>query len=92
MRFGSQLTMLADGMSPILTKSEIEYHLPVRFGDEVIGLMWVSYLSRVRWTVEAEIKVGQQVRTFARQQGYFADLETLRPVRVPALLREHWQQ
>lgn len=85
-------TMLADGMSPILTKTEIEYHLPVRFGEEVTGLMWVSNLSRVRWTVEAEIKVGEQVRTFARQQGYFADLETLRPVRVPALLRDHWQQ
>ena len=50
--------MLADGISPILTKTEIEYRLPVRFGDDVIGLMWATDLGRTRWTVEAEIRVG----------------------------------
>ena len=64
----------------------------MRFGDEVTGVMWVSNLSRVRWVVEAEIKVGEQVSTFARQQGYFADLETLRPVRMPNHVREWWQE
>lgn len=83
--------MVADGFSPILTKTEIEYRLPVRFGEEVEGLMWVSNLSRVRWTVEAEIKVGEQVRTFSRQQGYFADLKTLRPIRIPDKLRAQWK-
>jgi acyl-CoA thioester hydrolase len=85
-------TMLADGLSPILTKTEVEYRRPVRFGDEVTGVMWVSNLSRVRWVVEAEIKVGEQVSTFARQQGYFADLKTLRPARMPDLLRKWWQE
>jgi hypothetical protein len=35
--------------------------------------------------------VGEEVRTWARQQGYFADLRKLRPVRVPERLRELWQ-
>jgi acyl-CoA thioester hydrolase len=83
--------MLADGISPILTKTEIEYRLPVRFGDDVQGLMWVSELGRTRWTVEAEIKVDDQVRTYARQQGYFADLNKLRPIRIPGRLRDIWQ-
>lgn len=83
--------LLADGVSPILSKTEIEYRLPVRFGEDVVGSMWVSDLGRTRWTVEAELRVGEQVRTAARQQGYFADLETLRPTRIPMRLRELWQ-
>jgi len=82
--------MLADGISPILTKTEIEYRLPIRFGEEVTGSMWVSGLTRVRWTVEAEFRVGEQIRTFSRQQGYFASLKTLRPIRVPEKLRAQW--
>lgn len=82
--------MIADSVSPILTKTEIEYRLPVKFGEKVVGQMWVADLSRVRWTVEAEITVGGQVRTFSRQQGYFADLETLRPIRIPENLRQVW--
>jgi len=83
--------MLADGVSPILTRTEINYQRPVRFGDQVIGRMWVSDLSRVRWTVEAEIRNGDQLASMARQSGYFASLETLRPIRIPEQLRLRWQ-
>lgn len=83
--------LIADGVSPILTKTEIEYRLPVRFGEDAVGEMWVSELGRTRWIIEAEIKVGEEVRTWARQEGYFADLRKLRPVRVPERLRELWQ-
>jgi acyl-CoA thioester hydrolase len=83
--------MLADGVSPILTRTEIDYKWPVRFGDAVIGRMWVSDLSRVRWTVEAEITIGNQVVSSARQSGYFASLETLQPVRIPEQLRASWR-
>ncbi len=85
-------SMLADGLSPILTKTEIEYRRPVYFGDEVIGKMWVSDLRRVRWTVEAEICVGDKVASWSCQQGYFASLETLRPVRIPSKLQKRWQE
>lgn len=83
--------MLADGISPILARTVIEYRLPIRFGDEAIGSMWVSDLGRTRWTVEAEIRVGDQIRTYARQQGIFTDLKTFRPVRIPTHLRNMWQ-
>ncbi len=83
--------ILATGISPILTKTVIEYRLPVRIGDEVVGQMWVSDLSRTRWTLSAEISVGGRMCTAAYQSGYFADLKTLRPVRVPEKLRMAWQ-
>ena len=82
--------MLADGLSPILTRTEIEYRLPIYFSNEVIGKMWVSNLSRVRWTVEAEICVGDNIAAWSSQQGYFASLKTLRPVRVPDVLMQRW--
>lgn len=82
--------ILATGISPILTKSAIEYSWPVRIGDTVTGRMWVAELSRTRWTLAAEIVVGNQVCAFARQSGYFANLKTLRPVRVPEKLRAMW--
>jgi acyl-CoA thioester hydrolase len=94
--------MLADGASPILTRTEIDYRWPVRFGDSVLGRMWVSDLSRVRWTVEAEITTGnnataehltagERLAATGRQSGYFASLETLQPIRIPEVLRSRWQ-
>jgi acyl-CoA thioester hydrolase len=83
--------ILAGGISPILTRSEIEYRWPVRIGDTAVGRMWVAELSRTRWTLAAEIVVGEQICAAARQSGYFADLKTLRPVRVPKKLREMWE-
>lgn len=83
--------ILASGVSPILTRTEIDYLWPVRIGDQVTGRMWVANLSRTRWTLAAEIGVGEQICAAARQSGYFADLKTLRPVRVPAQLQSRWQ-
>ena len=83
--------ILRSGISPILTRSEIEYRWPVRIGDAAVGRMWVAGLSRTRWTLAAEISVGEQLCAEAQQSGYFADLKTLRPVRVPEQLRTPWE-
>lgn len=83
--------ILSSGISPILTRSEIEYRWPVRIGDAVNGRMWVAELARTRWTLAAEIAVGEQICAAARQSGYFADLKTLRAVRAPEKLREQWR-
>lgn len=82
--------MLADGLSPILTRTEIVYRHPIRFGDDVMGQIWVSDLSRVRWTVEAEIWVADDIAAWSRQQGYFASMETYKPVRIPQPLQQRW--
>ena len=84
--------ILSTGVSPILTSSAIEYKWPVRIGDAAVGRMWVAELSRTRWTLAAEIVVGDHVCAAARQSGYFADLKTLRPVRVPERLQAAWEK
>lgn len=84
--------MLAEGITPILTRTEIDYLRPVRLGDAVIGRMWVTGLGRTRWTVVAEIGVGDVVCTASQQMGYFAQLGNGRPVRTPARLLAAWKK
>lgn len=84
-------SMLNDGVTPILTHTDIHYQWPLRLGDVATGRMWVTELHRTRWTLRGEIFIGAQVVATAEQRGYFASLETLRPVRVPEQLRRLWE-
>ena len=83
---------LADGRSPILTHTDIHYRWPTRFGDAVVGQMWVSRLSHTKWEVQAEIQANGRVAATATQAGYFADLATLRPAQIPEQLRSVWKE
>jgi acyl-CoA thioester hydrolase len=86
----SMAQALVDGRSPILTRTDIQYKWPTRFGDVVVGQMWLSKLNRTKWIIEAEIKANEKIAATAVQTGYFADLQTLRPVRIPEALRTIW--
>ncbi|MFN2222760.1 MAG: acyl-CoA thioesterase, partial [Candidatus Promineifilaceae bacterium] len=66
---------LSDHQSPVLAKTEITYHRPLRLFDQAIGRMWVSKLGKARWEVRAEICRGEMVAASARQTGYFMDIE-----------------
>jgi acyl-CoA thioester hydrolase len=83
--------MVADGITPILTRTEIDYRLPVRLGDAVVGQMWVADLERTRWTIQAELHVGESLTTSACQTGYFANTQNGRPVRIPDRLKKIWE-
>ncbi len=83
-------TLLAVGISPILVKTTIEYKWPVRMGDRPVGRMWISEAERTRWTVRGQVWLGDQVAADATQVGYFANLATLRPIRIPEPLRLAW--
>jgi acyl-CoA thioester hydrolase len=83
--------LMADGISPVLAKTEIEYHRAIRLLDKPTGRMWAGPLERVRWQVQAEFVVEGEVRATAVQTGYFVSLETFRPVRLPERLRERWR-
>lgn len=84
--------MLAGSFSPILTRTDIEYRKPLRLGEEIHGHMWVQDLGRTRWSVRGQIMRGEAIAASARQYGYFADLETLRPVRIPQPLQDLWEK
>jgi acyl-CoA thioester hydrolase len=82
---------LSDQQSPVLARTEINYHRPLRLFDKAVGRMWVSDLGKARWEVQAEICRGEMVAATARQTGYFMDLVKYRPIRIPAEFREKWE-
>lgn len=82
--------LLVDGISPILVKTTIEYKWPVRMGDQPTGRMWISEVGRTRWAVRGQVLLDGRVAAEATQIGYFASLQTLRPIRIPEPLRRAW--
>lgn len=83
--------MLQDGIGPILTRTEMDHLWPTRYGDKVIGRMWVTNVTRVRWTVQAEIEANGKTVVSASQTGYFSDMKSFRPIRMPQRFLEQWQ-
>jgi len=84
--------MVADGITPILTRTEIDYRMPVRLGDGVIAQMWIAKLERTRWTIQSEMHVGETLTTTSRQLGYFANLKNGSPIRIPSRLKTIWDE
>lgn len=84
--------LLAHGISPILVRTTVDYKLPVPMGDRPFGRMWISEVGSTRWTVRGQILLGDAVATDATQVGYFAELATLRPIRIPEALRAQWSE
>jgi acyl-CoA thioester hydrolase len=80
------------GRTPVLVSTRIEYRRPVRLFDQPIGRMWMSDVSRARWTVEAEILLDGQPAAVAMQIGAFVSLATLRPIAIPVELRAKFLQ
>jgi len=83
--------MLKDGIGPILTRTELDHLWPTRYGDEVVGRMWVKDVTRVRWVVQGEIEANGRTAVAAVQTGYFTNLQTFRPVRMPQPFLAAWQ-
>jgi acyl-CoA thioester hydrolase len=78
------------GRTPVLVSTQIHYRRPVRLFDRPVGRMWMDDLTRARWTVHAEVLLDGQPAATAVQVGAFVSLETLRPVSIPAELRDRF--
>jgi acyl-CoA thioester hydrolase len=83
--------LLSLNQSPVLERTEIVYRWPLRLFNKPVGRMWLSKLTRARWEVQAEIVLDDLVVATAAQSGYIVDLQALKPVRIPAVLRQAWE-
>jgi acyl-CoA thioester hydrolase len=79
---------LAGGNTPVLLSTQIDYLRAVRLFEQPRGRMWVSDVGRARWTLDAEITVGDRVVTRARQVLASVRLADFRPLPTPAVLRD----
>jgi acyl-CoA thioester hydrolase len=82
---------MGQGYGPVLLQTHIEYKRGIRLFDQPRGRMWVSDLGPLRWTVEADITIGDTIAATARQVGCFVSLSTGQPVRMPRELVEKYR-
>ena len=75
--------LMKRNIAPIVVKTTIRYHRPVRLIDKLHAIMWMGDMGTVRGTIMAEFSVGGTIVTQAEQIGAFVKLSTGRPVPVP---------
>jgi acyl-CoA thioester hydrolase len=76
--------LMKQDVVPVVVKTTIQYHRPVRLFDKLHAIMWMGDMGTARGTLVAEFVVGDTVVTRAEQIGAFVRLSTGRPVAVPA--------
>jgi acyl-CoA thioester hydrolase len=76
----------ARGQVPVLTRTEIDYRVPLRLGERALGRMWAGRLGRASAEIESEVRRAEDGRVCAqaRQTVAFVDARTGRPTRFPA--------
>ena len=82
--------LLAQGISPLLARTEINYRRPLRLDDRPIGRMWVSKIGRASSVLSAEFSLDGVIVADARQVGTFITLATGRPIPLPRALRDQY--
>lgn len=82
--------LLAEGLAPVLARTEIDYRRPIRHFDQVEGHMWLAELDSPRWVLAAELYANGKRAARARQTGVFVNTATLRPVAVPERIQTIW--
>lgn len=83
---------IENGLLPILTKSSIEYKKAINLFDKPVGHMWIAELRPASVVFQGEILVDGTITTTASHVGVFISSETLKPVRIPKVIQEKFQQ
>ncbi len=83
---------IKNGIVPVITHTQIDYKKPIQLADTPNGKMWMKALESLRWTVSAVISVNGNVSAIAEQVGVFVDLQTNKPIRMPQILKQKYQE
>ncbi|MCE5303226.1 MAG: acyl-CoA thioesterase [Planctomycetaceae bacterium] len=83
---------MSEGYVPAILKVEIDYKRAIELHDELVGVMWLSGLKKLRYEVTAEFLANGRLAAVGRQEGCFVSLKTKKPVRPPAKLLSMYRQ
>jgi acyl-CoA thioester hydrolase len=74
------------GRVPVLTRTEIDYRVPLRLGERALGRMWAGRLGRATGQIQSEVRRAEDGRLCAQalQTVAFVDARTGRPTRFPS--------
>lgn len=84
--------LLQNGIAPLILQTKIDYKQAIQMIDRPIGKMWVESLASLRWIVSAEIAIAGEISAIAQQTGIFINLETKKPIRIPAQLQQQYDE
>jgi acyl-CoA thioester hydrolase len=74
---------IQEGITPIITRTAIDYKKPLKLSDEFIGKVWLSKIEGLRWYVSHELIHQGVLAATAEQSGIFINLTKHRPVPIP---------
>jgi acyl-CoA thioester hydrolase len=83
---------LKNGIAPVIVQTKIDYRQPIKISDFPIGKMWIKTMESLRWTVNAEIVVNDEVAALGEQVGIFVDLQNKKPIRMPESLKQKYRE
>ncbi len=71
------------GISPLIGKTRLEYHKPIKLFDLIQGRMWFSDMGSIKWIVKTELIVDDKIAVTAKQTGCFIHVSSHRLVAIP---------
>ncbi len=80
------------GFAPAVASTDIKYKIPIKMFSKVKGVMWVQSISRIKYTLCAEIYSDDKIAATAVQIGCFVGLEDLKPIRIPPELMDLYME
>jgi acyl-CoA thioester hydrolase len=83
---------LDENKTPVLASTSIQYKRPIRLFDKPHCYMWVSKIGHASMTIAAELRVNGELTTVVEHVGVFIDLATHKPIRVPKIMVEKFEQ
>lgn len=81
-------TMINQGISPILMKTEAEYKVPVTIHDKPVGRIYLVKASKMKWVFKFEIVSQSGVHCIGTQTGGFYRLSDKKITRVPQVFQD----
>ncbi|HHX40929.1 MAG TPA: acyl-CoA thioesterase [Armatimonadetes bacterium] len=90
-RYWPLAEQMAVGYAPVIVSITIDYLGPVRFGDHVIGRVWVTP-QKARLIFDTEIHANGRLAATARQIVALVHLDGLKPTRIPRSLIERYEE
>ena len=85
-------SLRTDGIAPIIVTTNIHYRKGISLSDrEVLACMWIREFGLATFYLEAEFRVGDDLRCTAIQRGTFVDQAKMKPIRVPKGLVEAYR-
>jgi acyl-CoA thioester hydrolase len=74
--------LLAEGLAPLLVRTEIDYRVPLKLGDPVHMSLDLAELRAASATIDFRITSDGQLAAAARQMGIFVRTDTGKPARI----------